>query len=185
QDPNGNAIQLQQFVDDRAVVSQTIPDDQGRAAVRTKAAYVEYAQNPPFLYCADFARFDWTTGKMSGLVTTAYPDDRDYPFSREVYETSPLGRVIAQGMPGEQFRVGAHATTIAYGTTDMRIGAKLATYSRTTIVNPNNDKSYQISNQLAQVLCKVSLQGGGELRNVTIFDAAANPIELRAPNYYA
>jgi large repetitive protein len=185
QDPNGNAIQLQQFVDDRAIVSQTVSDDQGRAAVRTKAAYVEYAQNPPFVYCADFARFDWATGKMSGLVAKAYPDDRDYPFSREVYETSPLGRVVAQGMPGEQFRVGAHATTIAYGTTDMRIGAKLATYSRITIVNPNNDTSYQISNQLAQVLCKVSLQGGGELRNVTIFDAAANPVELRAPNYYA
>jgi len=185
QDPNGIAIQLQQFVDDRAVVSQTIPDDQGRAAVRTKAAYVEHAQNPPFTYCADFAHFDWKTGTMSGLVANAYPDDGDYPFSREVYETSPLGRVTAQGMPGEQFRIGAHATAIAYGTTDMRIGAKLATYSRTSIVNPNDETSYQISNQLAQVLCKVSLQTGGELRNVTIFDATANPIELRAPNYYA
>jgi len=183
-DPRGIVVQAQRLIDNRAIVSQTVVDDQGRGAVRTKAAYVTALQNPPLSYCADFARFDWQTGEMSGLITAAYPADQSYPFSRNQYEASPSSRIIAQGMPGEPFRIGAHATRTAYGSSEAALAGRAASYYRVIVTNPNGDAYQQFSNELGQILCKVSLRDGHEIRNVTLFDDAGNPSELRSPNYY-
>jgi len=184
-DPHGIAIQSQLLSDDRAIVSQTVPDDQGRDAVRTKAAYITGDQNPLLSYCENFAVLDWSTGLMSGLIVDAYPEDDFYPYSRSVYDPSPVDRVVQQGMPGAQFRVGAHATRISYGNRGYGLADEPGALYQTTVVNPNNDAYSQMSNELGQVVAKVSLKDGIAIKNVTLFDDAGNPVELRSPNYFA
>jgi len=184
-DSRGVTIQSQVLVDDREIVSQTITDDMGRQAARTKAAYVEPSTCPLFAYCSGFATLDWETGKMSGLVDKAYPDDDGYPYSREVYEASPLGRVIEQGMPGELFRAGAHSIHIAYTATKGQPGGTSDyKFYQTATTNPNGDVYYEIRTLLDQVIGKVSIKGQTEIKNAAIFDNAGNPIQLRSPNYY-
>jgi RHS repeat-associated protein len=184
-DTRGVAIQAHALADDgRAVVSQTIPDAGGRPAVSTKSAYVAAADSPLLSYCGGFATLDWRDGQLGGLVAASYPDDAGYAYARVRYEASPLGRALEQGMPGAAFRIGAHATHIAY--TAVPSGAGPGLLHRTSTTDPNGNLVYEISNELGQVFGKVSrMQDAATLRNTTLFDDAGNPIELRSPNYYA
>ena len=183
-DSRGYPKQLHALVDDRLVVSQTITDDAGREAVRTKPAFVEPATSPLFVYCSDFANLDWDTGKMSGLVSAAYPEDGGYPYYREVYEASALARVIERGMPGELFRIGAHSTHIAYTGVGGQAGDAPAQFYKTTTTNPNGDVYFEVRTLLDQVISKVSIKGQSEVKSATSFDDAGNPVELRSPNYH-
>jgi RHS repeat-associated protein len=183
-DATGVPIQAQAWVDGRALASQIIPDNKGRQAVRSKSIFVEAVAHPPLAYCADLARLDWSSGLMAGRVNDAYPADAGYPYSREVYEASPQDRVVERGMPGADFRIGAHSTRIAYGATDGKFGFPANRFYQTTIVNPNGDVFYEISNQLKQVISKLSENGGTVVQNMTVFDDAGNPGELRSPNFF-
>jgi RHS repeat-associated protein len=190
-DSCGNPRQVQGLLGERASVSQTFYDEMSRLAVRTKPAYVDPAVDRPLLaYRQDFAVLDWQTGKMTGLVNDAYPLDGGYPYSRRVYETSALERVVEQGLPGELFRVGAHSTRYTYGSDPGPAGpGSPPMYFRTTITDPNGNVIWEVSSLLEQILEKVSLKHttGGlvSIRNTTRFDDAGNPVELRSPNFFA
>lgn len=183
-DARGINIQGQILADNSTVVSQTITDNMGRQAVRTKAAFVLAATNPVFAYCPNYASLDWSTGKMTGLVSDAFPGDHNYPYSRSVHETSPLARMVEQGLPGQLFCIGAHTTKIAYGATGLSLNSNPQMFFKVTTTNANGDVYYQASNQLEQVVAKVSIKGSSEIKNVTVFDDAGNAVELRSPNYY-
>jgi RHS repeat-associated protein len=190
EDSRGNPLQGQLLAGAQAVVSQTLTDSMGRQAVLTKPAYVAPVADRPLLaYRGDFAALDWQTGRMTGLIAAAYPEDAGYPYSRQLYETSAAGRLVEQGLPGEPFRVGAHSTKIAYGADVGTLGLPPNQFFRTTTVDPNGDTYYEITTQLGQTAGKVSIKNsaGGPVRitNATRFDAAGNPVEMRAPNYYA
>lgn len=97
-----------------SLIAQTVYDGLGRPAVKTKPARIEPDGSYPLLsYRADFVEsFDWISGVMHGAVSRYYSaegagfsDDQGYPYTRELYERSPLGRVIETGSPGRPFAI--------------------------------------------------------------------------------
>ncbi|NUJ99872.1 RHS repeat-associated core domain-containing protein [Streptomyces lunaelactis] len=103
-DNAGLPYQLQRIADTRLRVSATGYDDAGRAAVSTKSTELdgEPVGYRPGLVTA----LDPATGAMGDCeLTRAYPDDDGYPFSRTVFDPSPLGRPVEAGQPGKAFAV--------------------------------------------------------------------------------
>lgn len=181
-DANGKNIQAQQYAGSQMVVGQLVSDNLGRMAIRTKQAYISPQQNPMFSYCSDFAAMNWTTGTMTGLVSTAYPADNGYPFARQTFETSPLARVVQESVPGEDFSVnGGKCTYTSYSAVAGQPGVMI--YSKKTTTNPNGNVFYEVSTLLDQVIQNVSANGT-EIKNETSFDDAGNPTIVRSPNYF-
>lgn len=102
-------------------VSATLYDALAQAVVSTKVASYDADQTNPLLtYRGTFASIDWSTGVMSGDIAASYPDDQGYPYSRRMYEPTPLGRLTEIGAPGKDFAiVGAgnspHTVKYQYG----------------------------------------------------------------------
>ncbi|AIM37594.1 hypothetical protein KO02_13555 [Sphingobacterium sp. ML3W] len=181
-DSNGVNIQAQQYAAQQMVIEQLISDNMGRLAVRTKPAYVTPQQNPMFAYCSEFAKMNWNIGTMTGLINKSYPTDNGYPFLRQIFETSPLSRVIEESVAGEEFRVnGGKSTRTTYTSVLWQSG--LPIYSKKITVNPNDKVFYEVSTLLEQVIQNVSVTGT-EIKNETSFDDAGNASILRAPNYF-
>ena len=182
-DTRGETIQSQKYAESQMILAQNITDNIGRVAVRTKPAFITALQNPLFMFCANFAQMNWVTGTMTGLVNDAYPGDKGYPFSRVVFETSPLSRVLEESNPGELLRIGGgHTTRYRYNGTGIISGSLI--YLQQTSTNANDIVVYEVRTLLDQLIKKVSVTGT-EVRNETIFDDAGNPIELRSPNYFS
>lgn len=107
----GRAIQTQTLNDDATglVVTQTIYDGWGNAAIVTKPmldANVCWGYRPNCVTALD------VDGRMQGEVVDYYQrtlgpasDDSSYPYVRTLAESNPLGRTIAQGLPGKDFLV--------------------------------------------------------------------------------
>lgn len=186
-DTAGNPLQEQGLEGERMVVNQKLTDNQGRLAVDTKPAWIDASTSPLLQFCETFAKLDWTSGRMTGLLSQAYPEDDGYPYAREIYETSPLSRAVEQGLPGTAFRVGAHSTRYTYGSNDGSLGLPPNRYIQETVTDPNGDLAYRINTVLGQVVYKISerLSGGADnVKSFSLFDDAGNAVELRSPNYY-
>ena len=48
--------------------------------------------------------------KLRELVDDLNPADEGFPYSRTLYESSPLGRSLERGMPGRLFAIGGQFT---------------------------------------------------------------------------
>lgn len=188
EDSRGIAVQSQLLADlNRVIATQTVVDDQGRQAVQTKAIYLDASANPLLKYCPALARLDWDTGIMSGLISDYYKDDKGYPYYRQAYETSPLGRESETGMPGELFRAKraeAHTTRTSYSSVGISPEDGTKRFFKVVTTNPSGDIYYEIQTLLGQVIYKVSIDGKTEIKNATVFDDAGLATELRAPNYH-
>ena len=112
--------QSQLLFEGGSVISQPVYDYLGRAAVTTKSAKLLPNETYPLLsYRPDFVTsLDWDTGVMEGAVAQYYSaegegasDDQGYPYSRTRFESSPLSRVIEQGIPGKDFAIVNLSTT--------------------------------------------------------------------------
>lgn len=181
-DSRGIDIQIQKYAGSKMIVEQSITDNMGRIAVGTKPAYVNANQNSPFTYCEDFAKMNWEIGTIAGLVSNAFPNDKGYPFSRQVFENSPLSRLIKQSVPGELFQVnGENCTRFSYSTVKSNAGEVV--FSKRTTTNPNGDTFYTVSTQLDQEIQNVS-EAAVELKNENDFDDFGNPTIIRSPNYF-
>ncbi|MBT2765566.1 RHS repeat-associated core domain-containing protein [Paenibacillus sp. ISL-20] len=124
-DGSGKTRQTQQLIDGKSLVSGVVYDDIGQEACTTKEAQLAPEEAIPVLaYRKDFAVMNWDNGTMGGEVGLyyspggdGYSDDEGYPFSRKVYEASPLGREVAVGKPGSTYAVNLasnHFKTITY-----------------------------------------------------------------------
>lgn len=68
------------------------------------------------------APFDWSTGVITGraaeyfsLSGGGYSNDEGFPYTRQRYEHSPLGRVVEAGLPGLNFSAGrSHTAQTTY-----------------------------------------------------------------------
>ena len=117
-DGAGKARQARTFNGLMSQISETVYDAIGRPAVQTKTA--EFF-NFPLSFRPDFVdNMNWILGDMTGGVANyysstgnGYSDDEGFPYSRQVYENSPLGRVKETGLPGLTFAVGRSHTALA------------------------------------------------------------------------
>jgi len=185
-DTTGIPLQQQGLEHERMTVSQFLADSHGRLAVKAKPAWIAASDKTPLLaYTPDMARLDWTSGQMTGRVAEAYPDDGGFPYAREVFEASPLGRTVASGLPGADFAIGAHDSRIAYGANDGSHGLPVAGYLRETVTDPNGNVTTTISTTLGQVVVQSAERTKGQLiTSFVIYDDAGNPVERRQPNYF-
>jgi large repetitive protein len=109
-----------------SVITAVLYDALGRPSVHTKPAAVATTTASPLLsYRASFvSAFDPVSGVMTGDVADAYPDDKGYPYGRQLREASPPGRIVETGLPGKDFAIvdldkttpaQRHTTKLAYG----------------------------------------------------------------------
>lgn len=103
-DNAGRPRQLHRVDDTRVRLSATGYDCAGRAGITTKTIEVD---GEPIGYRPGLMTdLDPETGAMGDCeLTRAYPDDGGYPFSRTLFEPSPLGRPVESGRPGRAFAI--------------------------------------------------------------------------------
>lgn len=185
-DTTGNQLQQQAIENGQMSVSQVLTDVQGRPAVQAKPIWVEASVATPLLsYTTDVAPLDWTTGQMSGLVAAAFPADGGFPYTRETYEASPLGRVLKSGLPGADFAVGSNDTSMEYGSNTGLLGLPADSYTRQVSTDANGNPSTTLSTTLGQTILQSSERSTGHVITSTVaFDDAGNPVKQRHPNFY-
>ncbi len=128
-----------QFVQDEntTIVGETLYDGWGNAAVHTRLAALDgsLAFRPGFVFNPDTLDDDRTdfwssvndpgimTGEIAdyfnagggGNIADQSQDDYQYPYSRQVFESNPLIRVIEEGFAGDDFKIGSsHSHTFSY-----------------------------------------------------------------------
>ena len=99
----------------RVTVTQSLYAD-ALEAVTTMPATLGAGPGQILAYRPDAVTgFDWTTGVLTGAIADALPDAEGYPYSRRVFERSPLARVVEIGAPGKDFAItGAGSHTVRY-----------------------------------------------------------------------
>ncbi len=103
QDYVGRALQDQVVTEKGVITAQTLYDELGQAAVKTKQAETEGAL---WAYREDFVKsFDWVSGIMEGEAADAYPADEGYPYTRMVWLQCAEPRARAFGQPGADFAI--------------------------------------------------------------------------------
>lgn len=103
QDGTGKNVQSQVLDSDDILVTEILYDELNRAAVSTKAG--RYT-NTLFGYKSNFvSSFNWTSGVMGGDVDTKNAADGDYPYTRTLFDDSPLSSAIETGLPGTDFAI--------------------------------------------------------------------------------
>ncbi|NEP53165.1 MAG: hypothetical protein F6K65_31940, partial [Moorea sp. SIO3C2] len=116
-DAAGKERQSQVLDGKNCIVSAKVYDTLYRPAIQTKAAkYTDtlFSYQPGFV-----ESIDWQTGILTGKVANDYLEDQGYPYSRTVWESSPLERPLQEGIPGKEFAftgANSHVATREYGT---------------------------------------------------------------------
>ncbi|NEN95448.1 MAG: hypothetical protein F6K50_07890 [Moorea sp. SIO3I7] len=203
-DGNGRKKQTQLLEGVNCLVNQAIYDELGRAAVQTKTAQYE---NTLFAFQSNFVTtFDWETGVMEGDVAQYYSatgggfsDDGGYPYSRKLFENSPLSRVMERGKPGKDFAIAntdnpALNHTLRYGYGINGEGDVFGEfkfpgneYLIKTITDPNGVKTYTLKDQAGQILAKKTLIEPETNEYITLayeYDDAGRLVTTKPPNYY-
>ncbi len=106
----GHPIQQQILESDTTVIAaSTLYDNLGRAAIVSKPIRLVPSQGL-LQFQPDLATINWQTGHMGGSVGSYYrldgggsSDDQGFPYIRQIFESNPLSRPIAIGLPGKNF----------------------------------------------------------------------------------
>ena len=139
---------------------------------------------------------------MSGEVADYYSgdegrsDDEGYPYSRTVFEASPLLRPIQQGLPGKDFAVtgsNSHVTKFAYGTNiEGTFGDDTCPSSQYYVqqtTDANGVQTYVLTNQLGQTVATKTgpIDGDGDVYKIVQYhyDSSGNLLKVQMPNYFA
>ncbi|MFG2386048.1 RHS repeat-associated core domain-containing protein [Streptomyces avermitilis] len=194
-DNAGRPYQLQLIDDTRLRVSATAYDDAGRAAVSTKCIEVD---GEPVGYRDDLVTaLDPATGAMGDCeLTRAHPGDEGYPFSRTVFEASPLGRPIEAGRPGKAFAVDTskpvgdrHTTRTEYRiNTDEPLLPDLpaGTYPVTVTIGPDGHTTQGWTDRLGRIVATAQGDLAGAPGTFTLArdfrDPYGNVVRSEQPN---
>ncbi len=174
----GRQRQLHSLGQGESIITATLYDDLGRAAVQTKGAAFALASDPTFLsYRSSFiTSFDWDTGVMQGDIADYYSgqdgrsDDQGYPYSRTRFEASPMGRPVESGKPGKLFAIAPavqppHTTRITYGANAagdlpaLRLPA--GQYRVKTVTDPNQVVSASLTTQAEEPVAQWVMMADG------------------------
>lgn len=193
QNGNGADIQLQVMGDDSCLVREKIYNALSVQTIETKIAGFN---GNPFGYRPNFVTaIDWTTGEMEGEVNDYYPEDEGYPYSRTVYENSPLKRPIKSGLPGKDFAVteaNQHVGIYRYGIDDKAQIANITfvkgSYLVNLIMDADGSQVYELKDRTGKVLAKQTdaKEDATPIISATqqLFDIKGNLIKILPPNYF-
>ena len=181
----------------KTIVAQRVLDDRGQSVAETKAVFLD--GSGVLSYRADaVTALDPATLALSGAIADAAPADGGYPYQGKAYDSSPLGRVVARGIPGAEFAIvpGAHAPhdqEIEYGANAPTgpLPAGVFTAQTTTLPNPATGP---IAAPVSQVTLSEPSLGtvaqidaadakSGSL-SLTVYDELGNAVALHPPAYF-
>lgn len=181
----GNDMQSQLLDNTRMTVIENIYNNQGNIIANTKPAFVEASTSTPvFQYISEFALYDFDTQKMQGLIADTYQEDEGYPYFGYRYETSPLGRILEQSMPGVAYKLGANTQKYEYGSNDGTYGLPKGEYYQVSVTDQNGNKTYTITDKRNQEVRKVSQKSAtAEIVSAVYYNDLGYPIRALSPNY--
>ncbi|MFK0732348.1 MAG: RHS repeat domain-containing protein [Gloeotrichia echinulata GP01] len=192
-DGAGKEKQTQALEGSNCLVTETVYDVLARPAITTKTARFD---NTLLGYRQKFVEtINWDSGILTGEVATYYPQDEGYPYSRNVFETSPLGRPIQQGIPGKAFAIGngnTHIVTSEYGTNLKGFFAEYSYPSGQYLVDKLTDADgtpvYTLKDKLGRTLAKkagpIAPESNVYQTTRNIYDAAGNVVKVLLPNKF-
>ncbi|MGH7493724.1 MAG: DUF6443 domain-containing protein, partial [bacterium] len=200
-DGAGKSRQSQTLKGLQCQVSETVYDNIGRPAVQTKTA--EFSDSL-FVFRPGFVTgLNWSNGVMTGKVAdyysfsgSGYSDDESYPYTRQVYEASPLSRVIDSGLPGQDFAVGqGHTARMQYSKNNdgTFVGTTLASgslpagqYFLKTGISPDGVYAYSLTDKAGNLIAEKSgpMEGGLHPTTSHEYDDFGRQVRTRLPNYY-
>ncbi|MBO1350517.1 MAG: RHS repeat-associated core domain-containing protein [Hormoscilla sp. GUM202] len=192
-DGAGKERQTQALEGSNCLVTETVYDALSRKAIVTKTAQFD---NTLFGYRTSFIKsINWASGVLTGEVADRYPKDEGYPYSRTVYEASPLSRPLQQGIPGKAFAIGngnTHIATREYGTNIKGFFAGDSYPSGQYLVEQLTDADgtpvYTLKDKSGRILAKKAgpIKAGSAVYQTTrsIYDDAGNVIKVLLPNQF-
>lgn len=187
----------------QAVVSMPLYDAAARPVIQVKpVAYEAPAGSSDALLGLRVdlvTAFDWKTGVLCGQAALAYPLDEGYPYVRQQFEASPLGRLLQTGMPGKTFAITGspddHTARQLYGSNgnavvNAALGLQAGRYASVTSTDQDGRVSLALKDTLGRAIATATrLDGNGEFwqynLEFTRYDAAGQTHVVRVPNYYA
>jgi RHS repeat-associated protein len=190
-DNAGQVRQVQSIGDGEVLVSARCYDSLGRPDIETKTGRLA---GPPGYRPEFTAGLDPVTGQMADCeLTRAFPADGGYPFSRTVFERSPIGRAVEQGAPGPELAVDPrvewekrHTTRMVFGLNlaDPVFGLPAGQYRATGVLDPDGVLATQLTDRAGSVVATVTGRDDPQVRSQMIYDGRGNPREVRQPNYF-
>ena len=167
-DGSGKERQKQSFSGAGTVVVETVYDQVGRPAVATKAAMLEGIL--PGYQTTFVQTFNPVSGKMTGEIATAYPNDQGYPYTRTEFYPTAQSLAHKRGVPGEVFAIvqsgslaapvneNSHVAQYEYGTNSQgQFGDSWPSgeYFVTRLTDPNGDVQYTITSKTDQEIARI------------------------------
>jgi len=190
-DNTGQTRQAQSIGDGQVLVSAWGYDRQGRAEIVGKPVRVV---GSPGYRAAFIVGLDPATGRMRDCeLTAAYPEDDGYPFSRTLFEPSPLGRVIEQGAPGKELAIDPSVswadrhtvrTMYALNVADPVLGLPPGQYRSTAVLDPGGIPTTQLTDRTGAPIATRSGNGGTCIRSQMRYDRRGKLTEIRQPNWF-
>jgi large repetitive protein len=187
QDATGQLRQQQVLDRDGVIATATIVDALGRAAITSQSAVLAPADDAWLTYAPDLAMLDWQTLTMTGTVADQNPDSGRFAYARSRFESSPLGRLVELGLPGDDFAItGAspHTALIKYALSDGAWGYAAGKFFARTHIDPDGITSTVLTDLDGNVVCTADLADAGTARwNVTrrSFDPAGRLSAVEHP----
>jgi RHS repeat-associated protein len=192
-DGAGKERQTQALEGNNCLVSATVYDSLDREAIATKTARFN---NILLGYRQKFVEsVNWDSGILTGEIANYYPEDEGYPYTRTVFENSPLGRPIQQGIAGKAFAIGngnTHITTSDYGTNLQGFFAgdnyPSGQYLVEKVTDADGTPIYTLKDQLGQTLATKAgpIEAGSDIYQTSrsIYDHAGNVVKTLLPNHF-
>jgi RHS repeat-associated protein/predicted ribosomally synthesized peptide with SipW-like signal peptide len=201
-DSDQKTRQTQTLIEQGCIVSAQAYDALHRLDITTKAAMLPH---PNFGFLPSLiTNIDRVSGEMSGDIADYYrgqedrANDEGYPYSRTVFEASPLGREVKNGLPGKAFAIiqergdgkcvdkNPHITHYRYGCNGATGAAKLPMAQYGVVQHTDADGISTITlsdkrgNQVLSATGPVA-EPGSRIITRNIFDSMGRLVQLITP----